>query len=457
MADRNGPLIPNIDIARPRPYLPRLLKHLFHPVFAFALICAVGCNPNGESASGKRKKERQKTAVVEQRDISFSISVAGEIGPAEQVSVRPEVNGRISELPVDIGDKVKSGDLLFALDDKDLQIELETRRTEIASANLEIRKAKQELDVADQEVELDLRRDSITRAKLEQQKAKDDHARNKILFDDELISKEVMQSVESAYELAKNAVLQAERNLQLSQERFRKAKERARTNYELATNAVLKAQRNLELTQDRLSETRIVAPFDCTVLTRSISAVGQAVSGSGGFNSGTEVMTIANLNEMIIDAHVNQADITRLSADMEVDVAVEAVIGLTVKGRVERIAPKATVRSGIKGFGARILLISVDARIQPGMTAKISIPVVSAENALSVPLAAVFTEQEGRYVYVVVDGVYEQRAVEVGVSDYRFAEILSGLNAGETVSLEMPGEDAEVKEMPAEKDKGKRG
>jgi len=438
------------------PYGPGSLMSRFSTVlFVFVFVLA-GCKPESGNGNGKVSKERKTTAVVEQRSISFSISVAGEIEPAEQVSVRPEVNGRISELPVDIGDRVKKGKLLFALDDADLQIELETRRTEIASAKLEIQRAEQDRDQSDLQVELKLRETAISRSNLQLRQAADDLARNQKLFDAELISTEVMQTVTSAHELAKNDVAQAEKNLELSKERFRMAKDRATTAYQLATNSYLRAQRNLDLTQDRLSRTRIVAPFDCTVLTRPISAVGQAVSGSGGFNSGTEVMTIANLSEMIIDAHVNQADITRLTEGMEVDVAIEAVIGLKVKGKVERIAPKATIRNGIKGFGARILLTEIDPQIQPGMTAKISIPVVSADNALSVPLAAVFTEEDGRFVYVVKDGVFEQRYVKVGVSDYKFAEILSGIEAGETVAIEMPPEDAEIKEAPKPEGKPKK-
>lgn len=425
-------------------------------VLSAALLLAGGCKPSGSGGKGNSGTERKTSAIVEQRNIAFAISVAGEIGPAEQVSVRPEVNGRISELPVDIGDKVKKGELLFSLDDKDLQIELETRKTEIDSAKLEIKKAKQDRDQSDLQIELKLRETAISRAKLELQKTVDDFARDQKLFDDKLISKEVMQGVTTTRELAKNAVSQAECNLELSTERLKKSRDRADTNFQIATNSVLKAERNLELTRDRLSKTRIIAPFDCTVLTRSISAVGQSVSGSGGFNSGTEVLSIANLDKMIIDAHVNQADITRLSPDMEVDVSIEAVVGLNVQGIVERIAPKATIRNGIKGFSARILLTEIDPRIQPGMTAKISIPVVSADNALSVPLAAVFTEQSGRFVYVIKDGEFEQRPVVIGVSDYRFAEVISGLEPGETVSLEMPGVDVIVKEMP-EPERRKKG
>src|SRR5258708_6203419 len=74
---------------------------------------------------------RPTTAVVEAKDIQFAVNAAGDIGPADQVSVRPEVNGRIAELPVDIGDKIAKDALLCRLDDKDLQIERTSRTAEI--------------------------------------------------------------------------------------------------------------------------------------------------------------------------------------------------------------------------------------------------------------------------------------------------------------------------------------
>src|SRR5439155_2195612 len=113
----------------------------------------------------------------------------------------------------------------------------------------------------------------------------------------------------------------------------------SKTTYDLAKNALERAQRDLAITEERLTKTEISAPFDCTILTRPVST-GQAVSGSGGFNSGTEVLTIADLNSMVINAHINQADVTRLQPNKEVEVAVEAVSGLTLTGRVERIAPQ---------------------------------------------------------------------------------------------------------------------
>src|SRR5882672_2202565 len=94
--------------------------------------------PRGADES--QKPGRPTTAVVEARDIQFAVTAAGDIGPADQVSVRPEINGRIVELPVDIGDKVKQGELLVRLDDRDLQIERAQQLIEIDRARLQLQK-----------------------------------------------------------------------------------------------------------------------------------------------------------------------------------------------------------------------------------------------------------------------------------------------------------------------------
>lgn len=326
---------------------------------------------------------RPKTAVVEQRDIRFSVPAAGEITPAEQVSVKPEINGRIEQLPVDIGDDIKKDQLLFSLDDKELRNEKLSRETEIERAQLQVEQAQRNFNRAEE------------------------------LFQESLISREL-------YETSK-------------------------TEYALARNALERSKRELAILDERLTKTQVQAPFDCTILTRPVS-IGQAVSGSGGFNSGTEVLTIADLNNLVINAHINQADITRLYPNQVVQVSVEAVPGLTVTGRVERIAPQATIRNNIKGFAVRILLKDVDKRIRPGMTANIKIPVASADDVVAVPLAAIFSErdpetfQTERYVYILKgeNGDHERRVVRIGVSDFFFAEVQEGLTPGEIVSLEPP-------------------
>jgi len=126
------------------------------------------------------------------------------------------------------------------------------------------------------------------------------------------------------------------------------------------------------------------------------------------------------------------------------------VAGLTVVGTVERIAPQATIKNNIKGFAVRIFLKDADKQIRPGMTANIKIPVASADNVVAVPLASVFTERDPdtyeteHYVYVKKgEEQFERRPVTIGVSDFFFAEIQSGLSAGEVVALEPPKEEAD--------------
>ena len=143
---------------------------------------------------------------------------------------------------------------------------------------------------------------------------------------------------------------------------------------------------------------------------------------------------------MIITAHINQADVTRLKTNQTVEVQVESVPGLRMRGVLDRIAPQALIKNGIKGFSARVAIKDIDPRVRPGMTAIISIPIASAENVLAVPLSAVFTERGERFVFVKQDEKFEKRNVVVGVSDYSFAEVQQGLEPGETVSLEQPPE-----------------
>src|ERR1041385_5143274 len=206
-----------------------------------AVLIAAGCggyflwNHWQKNKLATSSTDRPTTATVELRDINFAVNAAGEISPSEQVSVRPEINGKIELLPVDIGDRVKKGDLLFKLDDKELQQQRSSNLTDIEKARLELAKAERDYKRAEQ------------------------------LLSEKLISQETFDDTKTTFDLAKNALE--------------------------------RAQRDLALTEERLTRTEVKAPFDCTILTRPVSS-GQAVSGSGGFNSGTEVLTIADLNSM---------------------------------------------------------------------------------------------------------------------------------------------------------------
>lgn len=347
----------------------------------FLVIAALGggswyyFNHQQGKAEPVTQRHDRGTHQVQRRSIQLSITAAGDISPAEQVSVIPETSGRIKALLVDIGDNVKKGDVLVTLDDETLLKERDTQCTDIDGSRLQVERDERNYTRASQ------------------------------LFENGLLSKEEYENSLSTYQIS--------------------------------TNNLVRAEKALAQIDERLSKTQILAPFDCTVLTRPVS-VGQAVSGSDGASGGTECLTVADLNQMVIDSHINQADVTRLKIGQKVDIQVEAVTGLKLTGVIERIAPQATLKNNIKGFSCRILLENPDERVRPGMTANISIPIALADNVLAVPLSAVFTEGGERFVYVKKNESWEQRPVKIGVADFSFVEITEGLYEEDTVALEPP-------------------
>jgi RND family efflux transporter MFP subunit len=333
---------------------------------------------------------RPATAAVAPREIKFAITAAGEIGPLDSVSVRPEVGGLIAKLTLDIGDKVQKGDVLFELDDKDLQTEKTSRQTEIAGAKL-----------------------AVQTQTLLLEKSKLNFQRVQELFGDKLVAQEAFDNARLDYELQQN-------------------------NLDIARNRLENAQTGLQTVEDKLLKTVIKAPFDCTILARPIS-VGQAVSGASGYNSGTEVFIVANLADMIITAHVNQSDVTHIKVGQAVTVDIEAVSGLSLTGHVDRIAPLATIKTGVKGFSTRIRLRNAEDKVRPGMTANLTIPLISATNVCTVPLAAVFNDKGERFVYLKRGhDTFERQAIQVGLADYDYAQVTKGVKAGDVVALVPP-------------------
>ena len=114
------------------------------------------------------------------------------------------------------------------------------------------------------------------------------------------------------------------------------------------------------------------------------------------------------------------------------------------EGTVRQVRNSPTTTSGVVTYDAVIDVDNQDHALRPGMTANIQIPVASADNVVAVPLAAVFTEtspetgQTEHYVLAKMEDGFERRPVRIGVSDYFYAEVQSGLSPGEIVATELP-------------------
>jgi HlyD family secretion protein len=317
----------------------------------------------------------RRSAKVELRDIAVVVESVGEINAANQVTVKPEVSGKIREVAVSVGQTVKRGDLLLALDDADLLSEQAAAKTEIEGTQLQLTKARRDLE------------------------------RLKDLFASQLVSQETFEN--------------------------------AKTAADLAANDLERSQRRLQIIEDKLSKVRILAPFDGTVLTLPVSP-GQVVSGATSVSQGTELMTFANLNELVIRSHVSQVDIAKILVGQAAEITVDSLPNVTLTGRVILIAPVATVKSGIKGFSVDVLITHPDPRIRPGMNANLRFPIAEATQVPAVPVSAVFSEGTNKVIYVRAGPQTERRVVTLGVTDYNYCEVKTGVTPGETVALEKP-------------------
>ncbi len=315
---------------------------------------------------------------AERRDIESKLLLSGEVIPAFQVDVKPEVGGKVKSLDVETGQAVKKGDLLAVIDDTDLLTEKSAALTEIAGAQLSV------------------------------DKNRGNYQRAKSLFDEKLISKEVYANLEA--------------DLLISENSFKKAESRLRS------------------VEDRLSKTRILAPADGTILNIPVNE-GQVVTAAASVNSGTLLMTFADLTRLLIDTHVNQMDVAKVKSKQEVEIEMQGADSRTIQARVEFVAPLATVKNNIKGFQVQALILDNEGRLKPGMSVSMTVPIGAAKSAVSVPIAAVFSEDDENVVYVKSSKegqIADRRKVTVGLSNLSFAEITSGLEEGEEILLVNP-------------------
>lgn len=316
------------------------------------------------------------TAVAELRDIDFTLQISGDVQPATQLDVKPEVGGRLKAIHVEPGDVVKAGQLLVEIDDRDIISELESVRTEIEGAKLSVDKNKR------------------------------NYARAKELFEQKLISKEAYDNLGSELDISENAFARGERKKQL--------------------------------VEDKLSKTKVHAPSDGTVLTVPV-VKGQVAIAAASVNNGTTLMTVANLTKLLVESHVNQVDVAKLATGLRVKLEAESIKDEAMEAEIDFIAPVATVKSSVKGFVVQAIIEKPSARLRPGMTVQLKIPVAKAESVVSVPVSAVFKgDDNSRVVYVRSGEKTERRVVKVGISDLDHAEILQGLKEGEQVLLTEP-------------------
>ena len=369
------------------------------------------------------------------RTIKETVSANGKIQPVKQVKISPEVPGEIIQLPVVEGQKVKMGDLLAVIN-PDIY-EAASNRAEAA-----LNSAKANV--------------SNSKAMLQQAKARlinseTVYKRQKQLFDDGVISQAEMDQANADFEISKAEV------------------EAAKESLKAAEYNAKSSEASLKEARDNYKRTTLYAPMDGTVSTLGVEE-GERVVGTAQME-GTEMMVVADLTQMEVNAEVNESDIVRVKIGDTADVEVDAYVNRTFKGIVTEIA-NSSESSTLQGSD-QITVFSVKVRIlsdsyqdlvdtahahlspfRPGMTATVDINTGTSSNVISIPIQAVTVRpdstsgiKKGREfdlanvsddelvecVYVIVDGKAVMKPVSIGLQDNRNMEIKSGIDTSDMV------------------------
>lgn len=361
--------------------------------------------------------EPSRLATVERSTMVRSVVATGKVEPISKVEIKSKANGIIERLLVEVGDVVKTGDILAELDKEDLNARVREARANLQAAEAALAGSKAQLEKNKVEAE----GPDVEFARRAAQRADD-------LYQQKLMPQSELDQARSAYEQAVNRQRAAQSQLVVSRAKVTE------------TDAqVAQARAALERAEEDLRNTTIRAPIAGMVLTRDVE-VGSPVSSilNLGANA-TLVMTLGDIGEVFVRGKVDESDVGRVRMDQMARISVETFKDRKFEGRVTLISPMGAEKDNVTTFEVRVSIENPGNELKANMTANAEIILEEHPNSLIVPEAAL-TYDADRQAHVDIFDPAEKTGrrrvpVKVGVSNGTRAQITDGLKEGERVIL----------------------
>ena len=436
-------------------------------------------------AASQRATDSMRTAQVTRGTLTASATASGTLQPYAQVEVRSRSTGTVVDLRVQAGDVVKAGQLLAAIDDKDARASYESASAQLTNAQAKMNQSRSTLEATRaqnvtkiSQAEAGLRtsqaqlaqvlagsrpeviaqaRETLQQTQAAATLAKQNLDRTQSLYTQGMIAHQDLEQAQSQYDSAQAQVRAAQAQLQqvqagntaeatavaraqvqeaeaaLATARAARLQEVALASDVTASAAqVRSSQGNASQARDHVGESQVTAPIDGIVATLGVQ-VGQSVIG-GSNSGGTLVLTIADMRTIQADIAVDESDIAQIRVGMPVRVTVDALPERTFTGKVIRIAPQAVVTQNVTQFDVIVAIDNPDRRLRLGMSVEGEFIIVERQNVLLVPTEAI--RGKATKGVLVVDGTeLVPVTVETGATNGGQIEIVSGLEAGQTVYL----------------------
>jgi HlyD family secretion protein len=376
---------------------------------SFAAIKAMG---------GPAKLDSSQLAKVETGDIARSVVATGKVQPITKVEVKSKASGIVTRLDTDINANVHKGQILAQLDQQEIldQVAAQKAQLQAAEANSHAASASIENDkVAASAPDLPMYKSAYDRAQ---------H-----MADQGIVSRQALEDSQQKYLAAANARDRAVAQIAVDTARLHQAEAQ-----------VIQAQASLKQLEEQLSYTTITAPMDATVLSRDVE-VGNAVSSILVLGStATLVMTLGDTHQVYVLGKVDESDIGKVYLGQAARIKVQSFRDKTFGGVVTKISPLGVEKDNVTTFEVRVSIDNPGGELKANMTANAEIVLEEHKHVLTVPEQAVIFDKDRNATVQVPDdkGKDGRRAVpiRVGLSNGSRTEILSGINAGDTVILQ---------------------
>ncbi len=382
---------------------------LLIPLLAALLLA--GCNPP-ESPKGGKKDGKAAAALpsravqaapAESRPMERAVSVIGALAAIDQATLSVKVTGRLQSLSVDLGTRVRKGELVAQIESVDYELKLRSAEALLAQA-----RARLGLPLVGSDDTVKAEETSTVRqaraSLLESQKQRD---RIKALAQRGISPQSELEVAEANYEIAFNRHLEALEDIRQRQ-------------------GVLQQRRvDVEIARQQLADTKIIAPFDGIVQERRASP--------GEFlNTAAPIVTLVKVDPLRLRVEVPERNATGVRPGLKVRLTVEGDTN-HYTGTIARLSPAITELN-------RMLIVEADianpaGALRPGTFARADIVLAAAEPATAVPKAALVTFAGMEKIFLVKDGNAAEKNIAVGRRADGFIEVLGGVKPGDLVVL----------------------
>lgn len=346
-------------------------------LLAFIIIASTRNGTGDYKSNGTEFKD----FTVRKSNFKILVTANGSIIPIDRVEIKSKASGLVEELPVEQGDRIKKGDLIARLDQKDERAAVSQAQADFDIAQAELVKAEREYD------------------------------RRTELYSEHLISEEERDQMVLDLAIAKGKLVQATTALERAKERF--------------------------------SESIVRAPIDGIILQKYVEKGQIIASGISNVSGGTPIVDIADMSTVFIQAGVDEVDIGKIKIGQSAVVLADAFPQKRFQGKIVRIAPEAKIEQNVTLFDVIVQVNNEEGILKSGMNTSIEITIIDEPDVLLVPKIALLeaeSSENGVKMMAVLlkkEAGYQKQEVEIGLENFKDAIALNGLREGDIVGVPM--------------------